>query len=51
MDVSAHLPLMDFGGNRYTLRQPNDLQTSASLRCRRRANDHMVVSVPWLDDP
>jgi hypothetical protein len=49
----AHLPLMDFGGNRYLL---GDLMAYA--RAARKlgfaavsVNDHMVFAVPWLDGP
>lgn len=49
----AHLPLMDFGGNRYSLEQ---LVAYADRAARLgfsalSANDHMVFSVPWLDGP
>lgn len=53
MDFGAHLPLMDFGGNRYLL---GDLMAYA--RAARKlgfaavsVNDHMVFAVPWLDGP
>ncbi len=57
MDFGAHLPLMDFGGNRYTLA---DLcactRTAAELGSRAvSVNDHMVFSVgkvrPHSSDP
>ncbi|HEX6236267.1 MAG TPA: LLM class flavin-dependent oxidoreductase [Acidimicrobiales bacterium] len=53
MDYGAHLPLMDFGGNRYTIddlaayaRRAADLGLSTLA-----ANDHLVFPVPWLDGP
>ena len=53
MDFGAHLPLMDFGGNPYTLRHLVDYaERAAGLGFRAlSANDHMVFSVPWLDGP
>ncbi len=53
MEFGAHLPLMDFGGNPYTI---DFLRTYArtatecgfSTLC---ANDHMTFSTPWLDGP
>jgi len=53
MDFGAHLPLMDFGGNPYTLRHLVDYTTrAADLGFGALAvNDHMVFSVPWLDGP
>jgi len=53
MDFGAHLPLMDFGGNPYTLRHLVDYtERAARLGFRALAvNDHMVFSVPWLDGP
>jgi probable F420-dependent oxidoreductase len=53
MDFGAHLPLMDFGGNPYTLEH---LSAYAERAARLgfsalSANDHMVFSVPWLDGP
>jgi alkanesulfonate monooxygenase SsuD/methylene tetrahydromethanopterin reductase-like flavin-dependent oxidoreductase (luciferase family) len=53
MDFGAHLPLMDFGGNPYTL---DHLATYTETAARLgfgalSANDHMVFSVPWLDGP
>ena len=53
MDFGAHLPLMDFGGNPYTLRSLIDY-TDRAARLAFSAlavNDHMVFSVPWLDGP
>jgi len=51
MDFGAHLPLMDFGGNPYTLRHLADYtDTAARLGFQAlSANDHMVFSVPWID--
>jgi alkanesulfonate monooxygenase SsuD/methylene tetrahydromethanopterin reductase-like flavin-dependent oxidoreductase (luciferase family) len=53
MDFGAHLPLMDFGGNRYTLEHlAAYTETAARLGFSAlSANDHMVFSVPWLDGP
>ena len=53
MDFGAHLPLMDFGGNPYTLAHlATYTQTAARLGFRALSvNDHMVFSVPWLDGP
>ncbi len=53
MDFGAHLPLMDFGGNPYTLEHLTAYtQTAARLGFRTlSANDHMAYSVPWLDGP
>src|SRR3954452_8184833 len=53
MDFGAHLPLMDFGGNPYTLEHlVAYTETAARLGFSAvSANDHMVFSVPWLDGP
>jgi alkanesulfonate monooxygenase SsuD/methylene tetrahydromethanopterin reductase-like flavin-dependent oxidoreductase (luciferase family) len=53
MDFGAHLPLMDFGGNPYTLEHLTAYtDTAARLGFNAlSANDHMVFSVPWLDGP
>lgn len=53
MDFGAHLPLMDFGGNPYTLDHlAAYTDTAARLGFRALStNDHMVFSVPWLDGP
>jgi alkanesulfonate monooxygenase SsuD/methylene tetrahydromethanopterin reductase-like flavin-dependent oxidoreductase (luciferase family) len=53
VDFGAHLPLMDFGGNPYTLDHlaaytGTAVQLGFSALS---ANDHMVFSVPWLDGP
>jgi alkanesulfonate monooxygenase SsuD/methylene tetrahydromethanopterin reductase-like flavin-dependent oxidoreductase (luciferase family) len=53
VDFGAHLPLMDFGGNPYTLEHLISY-TKTAARCGFKAvavNDHMVFSVPWLDGP
>ena len=53
MDFGLHLPLIDFGGNRFTLdhlilyaETANELGFRALA-----ANDHLVYSRPWLDGP
>ena len=53
MRFGAHLPLMDFGGNPYTLdhlvaytRAADKLGFDVLA-----ANDHLVFAVPWLDGP
>ena len=53
MDYGLHLPLMDFGGNPYTLDHlikyteiGQELGFSALA-----ANDHLIYSKPWLDGP
>ena len=53
VDFGAHLPLMDFGGNPYTLRSLIDYtERAAQLGFQALSvNDHMVFSVPWLDGP
>src|SRR5262249_45461428 len=53
MEFGAHLPLMDFGGNPYTLDHLVQYSsTAADLGFRAlSANDHLVFSVPWLDGP
>lgn len=53
MDFGAHLPLMDFGGNPFTLSHLATYTRTAkelgfSSVC---VNDHMTFSVPWLDGP
>ena len=53
MDFGAHLPLMDFGGNPYTL-EHLAAYTEIAARLGFSAlstNDHMVFPVPWLDGP
>jgi alkanesulfonate monooxygenase SsuD/methylene tetrahydromethanopterin reductase-like flavin-dependent oxidoreductase (luciferase family) len=53
MDFGAHLPLMDFGGNPYSLAHlVAYTETAAQLGFSALSvNDHMVFSVPWLDGP
>lgn len=53
MEFGAHLPLMDFGGNPYSL---DHLATYVKTVERAgfaaiSVNDHMVFAVPWLDGP
>lgn len=53
MDFGLHLPLMDFGGNPFTL---DHLITYAETGQQLgfsalAANDHLVYSKPWLDGP
>jgi alkanesulfonate monooxygenase SsuD/methylene tetrahydromethanopterin reductase-like flavin-dependent oxidoreductase (luciferase family) len=53
MDFGAHLPLMDFGGNPYTLEhlaEYTDVAAQLGFNALS-TNDHMVFSVPWLDGP
>src|SRR5439155_10656752 len=53
MNFGAHLPLMDFGGNPFTLSHLTSFtQTAADLGFDAvSVNDHLVFSVPWLDGP
>jgi alkanesulfonate monooxygenase SsuD/methylene tetrahydromethanopterin reductase-like flavin-dependent oxidoreductase (luciferase family) len=53
VDFGAHLPLMDFGGNPYSLEHLVVYsETAARLGFRTLAvNDHLVFGVPWLDGP
>jgi alkanesulfonate monooxygenase SsuD/methylene tetrahydromethanopterin reductase-like flavin-dependent oxidoreductase (luciferase family) len=53
MDFGAHLPLMDFGGNPYTLEHLAAYTETAALLgfSALSTNDHMVFAVPWLDGP
>ena len=53
MDFGAHLPLMDFGNNPYTLEHLIAYARTADRLGFKAlaANDHMVYSVPWLDGP
>ena len=53
MDFGLHLPLMDFGGNPFTL---DHLITYAETGQELgfsglAANDHLIYSKPWLDGP
>jgi alkanesulfonate monooxygenase SsuD/methylene tetrahydromethanopterin reductase-like flavin-dependent oxidoreductase (luciferase family) len=53
MNFGAHLPLMDFGGNPFTLRHLTDYVERAERLGFQAlaANDHLVFAVPWLDGP
>ena len=53
MDFGAHLPLMDFGGNPYTLDHLVEFASAASSLGFEAlsANDHLVFATPWLDGP
>lgn len=53
LKIGAHLPLMDFGGHRYTLEHLTSYARAAARLGfdALAANDHMVFSVPWLDGP
>jgi alkanesulfonate monooxygenase SsuD/methylene tetrahydromethanopterin reductase-like flavin-dependent oxidoreductase (luciferase family) len=53
MDFGAHLPLMDFGDNPFTLDHlATYTNTAATLGFNALStNDHMVFSAPWLDGP
>ncbi len=53
MEFAAHLPLMDFGGNVYTLDHLIDYTKTVERLgfAAVSVNDHMVFSVPWLDGP
>jgi probable F420-dependent oxidoreductase len=53
MDYGLHLPLMDFGGNPFTLKYlVRVVETGQQLGFRGlAANDHLVFSKPWLDGP
>ena len=53
MDFGLHLPLMDFGGNPFTLDHLiTYTETSQELGFTAiAANDHLVYSKPWLDGP
>jgi probable F420-dependent oxidoreductase len=53
MEFGAHLPLMDFGGNPFTLDHLVEYASrAADLGFRAlSANDHLVFAVPWLDGP
>jgi len=53
MDFGLHLPLMDFGGNPFTL-EHLIRYAAAGYELGFRglaANDHLVYSKPWLDGP
>jgi alkanesulfonate monooxygenase SsuD/methylene tetrahydromethanopterin reductase-like flavin-dependent oxidoreductase (luciferase family) len=53
MEFGAHLPLMDFGGNPFTLdhliRYTKTVERLGFAAVS--VNDHMVFAVPWLDGP
>jgi alkanesulfonate monooxygenase SsuD/methylene tetrahydromethanopterin reductase-like flavin-dependent oxidoreductase (luciferase family) len=53
MDYGAHLPLMDFGANPYTLAHLSAyVQRAHQLGFRAvAANDHLVFPTGWLDGP
>lgn len=53
MDFGLHLPLMDFGGNPYTLDHLLAYVEAAERLgyAALAANDHLVFSRPWLDGP
>jgi alkanesulfonate monooxygenase SsuD/methylene tetrahydromethanopterin reductase-like flavin-dependent oxidoreductase (luciferase family) len=53
VEFGAHLPLMDFGGNPFTLSHlATYTRTAADLGFRALSvNDHLVFGVPWLDGP
>jgi alkanesulfonate monooxygenase SsuD/methylene tetrahydromethanopterin reductase-like flavin-dependent oxidoreductase (luciferase family) len=53
MDFGAHLPLMDFGGNPFTLDHLVAYTKTASQLgfSALSVNDHLVFAVPWLDGP
>jgi alkanesulfonate monooxygenase SsuD/methylene tetrahydromethanopterin reductase-like flavin-dependent oxidoreductase (luciferase family) len=53
MDFGVHLPLMDFGGQRYDLAHLSVFtKTAAELGFEAVAvNDHLLFAVPWLDGP
>ena len=53
MDFGLHLPLIDFGGNSFTLDYLITFaETSRELGFKAlAANDHLVFSKPWLDSP
>ena len=53
MDFGWHLPLMDFGGNSFTLDHLiTYAETARDLGFRGlAANDHLVYARPWLDGP
>jgi alkanesulfonate monooxygenase SsuD/methylene tetrahydromethanopterin reductase-like flavin-dependent oxidoreductase (luciferase family) len=53
VEFGAHLPLMDFGGNPFTLVHLTEYARTASELgfSALSVNDHMVFAVPWLDGP
>jgi alkanesulfonate monooxygenase SsuD/methylene tetrahydromethanopterin reductase-like flavin-dependent oxidoreductase (luciferase family) len=53
MEIGAHLPLMDFGGDSFTLDRLRGYAKTA-VECgfsMLAANDHLLFDVPWLDGP
>ena len=53
MDFGAHLPLMDFGGQTYSLGHLTEYVDAARRLgfAAVSANDHLAFAVPWLDGP
>ena len=53
MDFGVHLPLIDFGGNQFSLEiLSRYTETAATMDFTAvAANDHFVFSLPWLDGP
>ncbi len=53
VDVGVHLPLLDFGGNSFTLEHLlGYTETAVGLGFDALAvNDHLVFGAPWLDGP
>jgi alkanesulfonate monooxygenase SsuD/methylene tetrahydromethanopterin reductase-like flavin-dependent oxidoreductase (luciferase family) len=53
VELGVHLPLMDFGGNPFTMSHlATYTRTAAALGYSAlTVNDHMVFAVPWLDGP
>ncbi len=53
MDYGAHLPVMDFGFQSFSLeRLANYVQTAGELGFKAiSTNDHLIYSRPWLDAP
>jgi probable F420-dependent oxidoreductase len=53
MEFGAHLPLMDFGGNPFSLEHLTTYTETVERAgfAAISVNDHMVFSVPWLDGP
>jgi alkanesulfonate monooxygenase SsuD/methylene tetrahydromethanopterin reductase-like flavin-dependent oxidoreductase (luciferase family) len=53
MEFGAHLPLMDFGGNPFTLQHLVRYTEAADALgfTTLAANDHLVFASPWLDGP
>ena len=53
MDVGVHLPLLDFGGNPFTLDHLSGYAATAVEHgfAALAVNDHLVFGAPWLDGP